>query len=198
MKLYRILPAAALFVAACGGGDTPDTGSTDSAPAAVPAAPAGPTAPTGAMTIPEWFVVDNAAQTVTLDIVAGAVADNNYWNYNGATKGSMAITVPVGYTVTIDLVNKDPAMAHSVGVSAEASSFGAMLDPTPVFTGAVTENPTSMIDGTMPGETETVTFTADAAGTYTLVCYIPGHGTTGMWIYFVVSADGSAGVQSTM
>ena len=50
----------------------------------------------------------------------------------------------------------------------------------------------------MPGETETVTFTADAAGTYTLVCYIPGHGTTGMWIYFVVSADGSAGVQSTM
>jgi sulfocyanin len=198
MKRFSILSALAVF-AACGGGEPAESGAASSA-SAEPAEVAAPTAklPGGEMTTPEWFAVDADAQVAHIVLTAGATNDNNYWNYNGGTKGSMAITVPVGYTVTIDLVNNDPAMAHSVGVSAETSSFGAMLDPTPVFTGAVTENPTSMVDGTMPGETDTVTFTADAAGTYTLVCYIPGHGTTGMWVYFVVSADGSAGVQGAM
>ena len=47
----------------------------------------------------------------------------------------------------------------------------------------------------MPGSTETITFVADAAGDYTLVCYVPGHTAVGMWIYFRVTSDGSVGVQ---
>jgi FtsP/CotA-like multicopper oxidase with cupredoxin domain len=194
MKLYRMLPAAALFLAACGGGDAPDTGSTDSAPAAAPAAPVGPVAPTGAMTIPEWFVVDNAAQTVTLDIVAGAVADNNYWNYNGYIRGQIAINVPEGYAVTINLENRDPNMAHSLGISSELTNFMTPPTPDPVFAGAITENPQSMIEATMPGETESITFVADAAGNYTMICYIAGHSAIGMWLFFNVT-DGGVGVQ---
>jgi sulfocyanin len=148
--------------------------------------------------MPDWFHVDEANQAVHMTITAGATDAKNYWNFNGAHDGSMTITVPAGFTITIDLVNNDPNMAHSLGISATTSGFGAMLDPTPVFEGAITSNPTSMVDATMPGEEESITFVADAAGEYAMVCYIPGHAATGMYVYFNVSADGTAGVQGAM
>jgi hypothetical protein len=198
MKLYKLAPAVAFFVAACGGGDAPDTGADADAPAAQPApaaTPASPTPPSGPYTIPSWYTIDNAAQTVHLTLTAGATPDNNYWNYNGFIRGQIAITVPVGYEVTIDLVNEDPNMAHSVGVSRELSNFMVPPTPDPVFEGAITPNPTSMVDGTMPGETETITFVADEAGNYSLVCYVPGHSAVGMWLFFNVTAGDEVGVQ---
>jgi len=193
MKAYRLVPAIAMIAAGCGGGDAPPADTSDTTPPA--AVPAGPTAPTGPLTVPEWYTVDHDARTVALTVTAGATADNNYWNFNGFTSGQLAITVPEGYTVSISLVNQDPNMPHSVGISAELSNFAAPPAPTPVFAGAISENAQSMIDATMPGETETITFVADAAGNYTMVCYIPGHTTTGMWLFFDVSADAEAGVR---
>ncbi len=86
-------------------------------------------------------------------------------------------------------------MAHSLGIIAATSNFSATLEPNPVFEGAITHNPTSMTEATMPGQEETVTFTASTAGNYSMVCFIPGHAATGMWVHFNVSSDGSAGVQ---
>ena len=45
------------------------------------------------------------------------------------------------------------------------------------------------------GESESFEFVADAAGEYHLVCYVAGHSAVGMWMFFNVSSDGSAGVQ---
>jgi FtsP/CotA-like multicopper oxidase with cupredoxin domain len=146
--------------------------------------------------MPDWMAVDEDSRTVAMTITAGATPDKNYWNYNGATNGDLAITVPVGYEVSITLVNRDPNMGHSIGVSSETSSFAAPPTPTPVFPGAITANPTSMLDSTPPGETATISFVASEPGTYTLVCYIPGHTAIGMWVYFIVDADGAAGVQT--
>jgi FtsP/CotA-like multicopper oxidase with cupredoxin domain len=195
MKLLKISPVAALLVVACGGGE-PQANAPAAQPAAQPAAaPAGPMAPTGPMTVPSWYVVDNAARTVTLTMIAGETPDNNYWNFNGHIRGQLAITVPVGYTVNLDLVNRDPNMAHSVGISSELANFAMPPAPNPVFPGAITENPQSMVDGVMPGETERITFVAATAGNYSMVCYIAGHSAVGMWLFFNVSADGEAGVQ---
>ena len=196
MKRLSMVPALACAVAACGGGEPAD-GGADAAPS-VPSAAAMssvPVPPSGPMTIPDWFRVNADAQTVDMTLTSGSTPDNNHWNYNGATKGSMAITVPEGYTVTISLVNDDPIMAHSLGISAQTSDFNGVPEPIAVFEGAITENPASMVDGTMPGETATVTFVADTAGNYSIVCYVPGHSLTGMWILFNVSSDGSVGVQ---
>lgn len=196
MKSFKLIPAAALFLVACGGGEPADSGAD--APAAAPAAattPAGPVAPTGPMTIPDWYQVDHDARTVALTVVAGSTPDNNYWNFNGAIRGQQAITVPEGYEISIELVNEDPNMAHSLGISTELSNFTVPPTPDPVFAGAITENPQSMIDATMPGESETITFVADAAGNYSMVCYIAGHSAVGMWLFFNVSGDGEAGVQ---
>ena len=67
--------------------------------------------------------------------------------------------------------------------------------PAPVFTGAITKYPQSMTDATASGESQTIQFVADTAGQYSMVCYIAGHSTVGMWLYFNVSASGEAGVQ---
>jgi uncharacterized cupredoxin-like copper-binding protein len=185
----QALSAALLFgIAACGGGDSAD------APAS--SAPAAPAASEASAADASWFSVDEAAQTVSITLSAGATSANNYWNYNGLYGGRGSITVPEGYTVTITFENKDPNMAHSVGLGERQASYPTnFTNPQPVFAGAMSENPTSMIESTLPGETEVLTFVASAAGEYTLICYVSGHAATGMYLNFTVSADGSYGVQ---
>ena len=62
------------------------------------------------MTVPDWYTVDNAAKTVHLAVTSGATPLNNYWNYNGFIKGQIAITVPAGYTVSIDWCGAFPEL----------------------------------------------------------------------------------------
>lgn len=190
MKRSAFTTALLLALAACGGSDAPEAG----APAATdaPAATEAPATSSTEMTVPSWYTQDG--NNVTLDIVAGSTDRGNYWNYNGAMFGEMTIVVPVGANVAINFSNDDPYMAHSIGVSAGFTTAPAMVDPVPVFEGAISQNPTSMTEGTMPGESETVSFVASEAGDYVLVCYIAGHAVSGMWLKFVVSADGEAGV----
>lgn len=195
MKSHKLIPVAAFLLAACGGEEPADAPAADDATSPPPAAaPAGPEIPGGELTMPAWYQVDHDAMTVVLDLEAGATADNNYWNYNGAINGEWAITVPEGYTVTINLTNSDPNMAHSVGISRELTNFAVPPTPEPVFEGAMTENPQSMVDATMPGESETISFVASEAGEYSMVCYIAGHTAVGMWLYFIVAEGQDAGV----
>jgi sulfocyanin len=190
MKRFAFSTALFVGLAACGGGEPAAEAPMEET--AAPAAEAAPAAAAGEMTMPSWYQQDGNA--VSLDIVAGQTPTGNYWNFNGAQNGAMTVVVPVGAEVTINFQNDDPNMAHSIGVSGDFDTAPAMVDPTPVFAGAISSNPTSMTEATMPGQSETVTFTASEAGEYTLVCYIPGHAVSGMWIRFVVSADGEAGV----
>jgi sulfocyanin len=190
----------ALTALACGGGGDEASSQMADAEAANPCA-ANPCATDEsmamAMSMPAWFKMDEAAKTVTMDITAGSTDANNHWNFNGYANGNATIVVPQGYTVTINFTNEDPLSAHSIGVDAATSGFPTVFDsPKPVFAGAISPNPTSMTEATASGQSATLTFTADKAGNYSLVCYIPGHAATGMWIHFTVSSDGSAGVQA--
>ncbi|HSW28692.1 MAG TPA: sulfocyanin-like copper-binding protein [Longimicrobiales bacterium] len=191
------LPALTLVVAlaACGGGEPAQEAATAVAAGAAAATAAAPAM--GEMTMTDWFHADDAAKTIHMTITAGLTDAKNHWNFNGGYDGNMTITVPEGYAVTIDLVNKDPAMAHSLGISAVTSNFG-IVEPVAAFEGAITSAPASMTDSTLPGETETITFTAGSAGSYSMVCFVPGHAAAGMWIRFNVSADGTKGVQTAM
>jgi len=194
MKRFSTL-SLVVALAACGGGEPAQTPATEQPAAAPAAAPATPVM--GEMTMPDWYHADDGAKTVHMTITAGLTDVKNYWNINGATDGNMTITVPVGYSVTIELVNNDPVMAHSIGITTVTENFG-VLDPTPAFEGAITANANSMTEATLPGETESITFTAATAGNYTMACFIPGHAAVGMWVHFNVSADGTKGVQTAM
>lgn len=200
MERLALTLAVTTMLAACGGGDAEPADeaapSEEAAPAAQPA-PSGdaPERPGGPLTMPDWYQHDAAANTVNLTVVAGETPVANYWNYNGFIKGEIDITVPEGATVTIDFTNNDPVMAHSIGISDKLSDFSVPPEAVPVFEGAISESPLSMIEGGLPGSTETISFVADQAGEYSMVCYVPGHTAVGMWLFFTVSADGEAGVR---
>jgi len=191
MRKLTIISVLALGLAACGG-DTADQ-PPPATPAAQPEAPAAPAAP-AELSVPAWMTVDEAARAVTMTIVAGQSSANNYWNFNGNFGGTGGITVPEGYTVTINLENRDPAMAHSLGIGERQATYPNQFpEVVPVFEGAVTESPRSMTESTLPGETETITFVVDRAGDFAMICYVTGHAATGMWLPFTVSTDGSIG-----
>lgn len=191
---------AAIFglgLAACGGGEvgqeteTADTAEAETARAA--GQPAG-----GELETPGWYQVNHDARTVTLDIVAGQTDANNRWNFNGHANGNATVVVPQGYEVTVNFENADPANPHSVAIdSRTGANWPATFEsPTPAFEGAMTAGAETMTDATQPNQSETITFTADRAGSYTMVCYVPAHAATGMWIGFEVSGDGQAGVRT--
>lgn len=199
-RLYALSTAAIFVIAGACGGETAENGGemgtgTDTT------AQAGQTGQTGqaqggALQTPEWFQVDNEAQTVTIDLTAGTTQDNNYWNFNGFYGGTGEIVVPQGYEVTINFDNQDPNMAHSVAVDSRTSNFPASFTNfQPAFDGAMTSGATQMQSATQPGESETITFTVDQAGDYSLVCLIPGHAAVGMWVKFTVSSGEEAGVR---
>ena len=191
MRKLTITSVLVLGLAACGG-DAADQ-APPATPAAQPEAPAAPAAP-AELSVPAWMAVDAAARTVTMTIVAGQSSANNYWNFNGNFGGTGGITVPEGYTVTINLENRDPAMAHSLGIGERQATYPNQFpEVVPVFEGAVTESPRSMTESTLPGETETITFVVSRAGDFVIICYVTGHAATGMWLPFTVSTDGSVG-----
>lgn len=192
--------AFSLALIACGGADAgADSEADTAATAATPMPPPAPAAaPAGGGTLSDaaWVTVDDEARTVTIDLVAGQTDANNHWNYNGHTNGDATVVVPEGYEVTINFSNEDPVNFHSAAILEARASYPAMFDsPSPVFEGAITSNATSMTEATASGESETITFTAGAAGNYALVCLIPAHATQGMWIGFEVSGSGESGVR---
>ena len=196
MKRSTMVTVAAFIPLACGGGDGSDAPSPAPAPAAAETA-----TPTAAATAPaavEWISVDEGARTVVIDLVAGSTDSNNRWNFNGYANGDATVVVPEGYTVTLNFENRDPVNYHSVGVLERAASYPAIFDAAvPVFEGAMTTNATSMTEATAPGGgTESISFTASAVGDFALVCPVPAHAVTGMWIGFEVSASGESGLRT--
>ena len=195
MKRSTRLTLGAFVFFGCGGGES-DQPSPAPAPAPAPAAEAAATA-SGPAAV-DWISVDDGARTVTIDLVAGSTDANNRWNFNGYANGEATVVVPAGYAVTLNFENRDPVNYHSVGVLERAASYPPIFDDaTPVFDGAITTNATSMTEATAPGGgTESISFTASTAGEYALVCPVPAHAVTGMWIGFDVSESGESGVRS--
>ncbi len=193
IKTLTVALFVGLGLVACGDADAPPADAPD-APAPATEEPA--VAP-GELHTPDWFVVAHDAGTVQIDLVAGSTSANNYWNFHGLAGGAGEIVVPLGYEVSLTLINQDPNMGHSVGVGEIQSPWpNSFAQVEPVFAGAVTSNPTSMTESTLPGESETITFVVDQAGEFGLICYVVGHAASGMWMPFTVSEDGEAGFRS--
>lgn len=189
---------AALAWIGCGGGEpaADETMAESETAAAETAETAEMGEAAGELSAVDWITVDEDARTVTIQLVAGQTEANNRWNFNGHANGDATVVVPEGYTVTIEFSNQDPVNPHSVAVLDQLGDFPVQFtDPQPAFEGAMSSNPTDMQASTLPNESETITFTANAAGDYSLACLIPAHAATGMWIGFTVSTDGSAGLR---
>lgn len=127
-------------------------------------------------------------------LVAAQTPTNGEMNFNGADKGRLVVTVPVGADVHITLANRGN-LPHSLEVIPYSHKLPAAAVPTPAFPGAETKNPQA---GIVKGQTATVQFTAAKSGRYLLICGFPGHALLGMYAILEVAPSPTAPVKMTV
>jgi hypothetical protein len=167
-------PAASAAPAETGAAATVAAEPTDSGPAAAPAAaPAMSAAPAAADS--EYLKWDPATKTVTFKLVAGP------FDFNHFTNGGGTLTVPAGSTNVWNFLQND-GTPHSAEV---ASGTG----PVPNSGGnpAIPRAYTNKVgEGLVQGATDVIRFTAPDTGSYRIICGVPGHALSGMWIWFKI------------
>jgi sulfocyanin len=139
----------------------------------------------GETTVNDFLSYDASKKTATLRIIAAYGSNNGGMNFNGGARGDQTITIPVGWTVKSHVVNRD-AIPHSAIVIADVTPLPVIPD-NPAIPRAYTAH---LTDGLAPQDgADDMTFKPSKAGSYVLVCGVPGHGPSGMWIHLVVSSD---------
>jgi azurin len=97
-----------------------------------------------------------------------------------------ALTVPAGQQITVTFKNNSTAQQHNWVLVNGGEDVAATVDEEAVNAGPPDYMPAdkaNIVAGTkmlQPGGSETVTFTAPAAGTYTFICTYPAHYAGGM------------------
>jgi uncharacterized cupredoxin-like copper-binding protein len=132
-----------------------------------------------------WLQADSAGSQVQFALIAGLTPANGGMNFNGASNGTLTLTVPVGWHVTLHFRNADQAQPHSVAIIPAVTPVPVTV-ARPAFEHAATRN---LMSGLGTGAHEDMVFTVDRAGAFYIFCAVPGHGAAGMWIRLNVSAD---------
>ncbi len=133
-----------------------------------------------------------AGPTAAFSLVAAQTPANGELNFNGAFKGNLVITVPLGAAVELTLTNNG-TLPHSLEIIPYSDRLPATAVATPAFPGAVTKNPET---GITKGQTAKAQFTAAKAGKYLLICGFPGHALLGM--YGILEVASSAAQKPTL
>ncbi|MEP6687437.1 MAG: sulfocyanin-like copper-binding protein [Gemmatimonadales bacterium] len=147
-------------------------------PAAEPAAAPGPVAAAADSQFVKW---DPASKTVTFRLVAGPFA------FNGFTSGGGTLTVPPGSINTWNFV-QDDGTPHSAEVAAGTGPL-PNSGGNPAIPRAYTNK---VVEGLVQGATDVIAFTAPDSGTYRIICGVPGHALSGMWLWFKVDPSAKA------
>ena len=138
-------------------------------------------APRPAAADSQYLQYDAATKTVTFKLVAGPFA------FNGFTNGGGTLTVPPGSTNVWNFV-QDDGTPHSAEV---ASGTGPIPNSggDPAIPRAYTNK---VVEGLVQGATDVIKFTAPDTGSYRIICGVPGHALSGMWVWFKVDPTAKA------
>ena len=131
---------------------------------------------------------DPATKTVTFDLVAGAPGGKGGpFNFNGYTSGAATLTVPAGSKVVMNFVNEDgtPHSAVVVGGDGPLPSSGS----DPAIPGAYTRD---VAQGLPQFGKDVLKFTAPDNGAFRIICGVPGHALSSMWIWLKVDPAAKA------
>jgi plastocyanin len=167
---------------------TASKGSAAPAPAEQPAASAAPdSAGTGpaaspAPTADSGFVqYDPATKTVTFRLVAGA------FDFDGFTNGGATLPVPPGSTNVWNFEQND-GTPHSAEIAAGTGPL-PNSGGNPAIPRAYTNK---VVEGLVQGATDVIKFTAPDTGSYRIICGVPGHALSGMWLWFKIDPAAKA------
>jgi plastocyanin len=179
-----LLMAASLGTAAGCSSRTPEPSAgtapaTETATAA--ATPAASTAPAAAAADSEYLKWDPATKTVTFKLVAGP------FDFNHFTNGGGTLTVPAGSINVWNFLQND-GTPHSAEV---ASGTGPVPNSggDPAIPRAYTNK---VVEGLPQGATDVIRFTAPDTGSYRIICGVPGHALSGMWIWLKIDPAAKA------
>jgi plastocyanin len=124
---------------------------------------------------------DPATKTVTFRLVAGP------FDFNHFTNGGGTLTVPAGSTNVWNFLQND-GTPHSAEVAAGTGPL-PNSGGDPAIPRAYTNK---VVEGMAQGETDVIRFTAPDTGSYRIICGVPGHALSGMWIWFKIDPAAKA------
>jgi plastocyanin len=109
------------------------------------------------------------------------------FDFNHFTNGGGTLTVPAGSTNVWNFLQND-GTPHSAEV---ASGTGPLPNSggDPAIPRAYTNK---VVEGMAQGETDVIRFTAPDTGSYRVICGVPGHALSGMWIWFKIDPAAKA------
>jgi hypothetical protein len=139
---------------------------------------------TGAGTPPDpkgYMRVDTTARTVIVTLIAGYPATDYQFNYDGYGNGSLVVTVPVGWQVTVQCENHGTVPNSCAVVSGRS-------DMKPIEPGWSTPDPVQGLD---PGQSASFVFSPTNPGSYRLASLVGGNEASGMWADLEVTAGGN-------
>jgi len=143
-----------------------------SAPAATPGAEAAPD---------KWLSYDPATNTVTVELIAGP------FTFNGYRSGEATLAVPSKANMVINFVNKDGTPHSTIVTPGDGPVPNSATDP------AIPRAYTNKVLEGLPQEaTDVMRFPVPESGTYRIVCGVPGHALSGMWIWLKVDPAAKA------
>ena len=129
----------------------------------------------------QWLSFDAATNTVTFQLVAGAPGASGPFNFNGYTNGGAALVVPSKARIVVNFVNEDgtPHSAEVISGTGPIPNLGG--DP-----GIPTAYTRDVTQGLPQFGKDVLRFSAPDQGEYRIFCGVPGHGHSGMWIWFKI------------
>ena len=118
---------------------------------------------------------------MTFRLVAGP------FDFNGYTNGGATLTVPSRSNNVINF-EQDDGTPHSVEV---ASGTGPVPNSggDPAIPRAYSNK---VVEGLPQGAKDVIRFTAPDSGTFRIICGVPGHALSGMWIWLKVDPAAKA------
>jgi hypothetical protein len=137
------------------------------------------TSPARASSAPldEWLSYDAATNTVTFELVAGP------FTFNGYRDGGATLLVPSKATIVMNFVNKDGTPHSAIVISGDGAIPNSPTDP--AIPRAYTNK---VLEGLAQEGKDVMRFPVPDSGTYRIVCGVPGHGLSGMWIWLKVDS----------
>jgi Sulfocyanin (SoxE) domain len=157
------------------GADTAHARPTDSS--AAPTGSNGGTAPSAspAAADSQYLKFDPATNTVTFLLSAGP------FNFNGFTSGGATLTIPPRSNNVMNFEQNDGTPHSAVIVAGTGPLPNADGDP------AIPRGYTNKVTEGLPqGAKDVIRLTAPDRGTYRIICGVPGHALSGMWIWLKV------------
>ena len=127
----------------------------------------------------KYIKVDAASHSAIVTLIAGYPATDFQFNYDGYGSGALVLTVPAGWSVTIQCENHG-TVPNSCAVVSNNSS-------TPIDPSWTTPDPGRGLD---PGQSASFIFTPDQPGGYRIASLVDGHEASGMWADLEVVGSG--------